>query len=268
LALRIHGVRAEPRDVLRAGEELRRDRATRSRASVAIAVVGIINIVSAAMPPLRERLSLVLHLVPLAVPQIASALLGLSGLALLALAWGVRKGQRQAWTVSVVILIGSAVLHLVKGVELTESLLPLLILGYLISGRHAFQTSVDLPSRRFAALWLICGTLTATVLATTGLEIFYLLDTPRTPLSIGRAYLAVTERMVGDSGDRVAESDERVLESEPVVAWRRDRHRDVVSRVSLGRGSAARSDRLCRTTDTRSRTDARRRHARLLRTSP
>jgi lysylphosphatidylglycerol synthetase-like protein (DUF2156 family) len=198
LALRIHSERAEPRDVLRAGEELRRDRATRSRASIAIAVVGIIDIVSAAMPPLRERLSLVLHIVPLAVPQIASALVGLSGLALLALAWGVRKGQRQAWTISVVLLIGTAVLHLIKGVELTESLLPLLILGYLVSGRHSFQTSVDLPSRRFAVLWLFFGTLTASVLATTGLEIFYTLDTPRTPLSFGEAYLAVTERMVGD----------------------------------------------------------------------
>ena len=140
MALRIHSERAEPRDVLRAGEELRRDRATRSRASIAIAVVGIIDIVSAAMPPLRERLSLMLHIVPLAVPQLASALVGLSGLALLGLAWSVRKGQRQAWTISMVLLIGTAVLHLLKGVELTEGVLPLLILAYLVSGRHAFQT--------------------------------------------------------------------------------------------------------------------------------
>ena len=198
MALRIHSERDDPRAVERAGEELRRDRATRSRAAVAIALVGVLDIVSAAMPPLRERLSLILHIVPLAVPQLASALVGLSGLALLGLAWGVRKGQRQAWTISVVLLIGTAVLHLLKGVELTESVLPLLILAYLVSGRHAFQTAVDPPSRRFAVVWLVLGTFMASVLAATGIEIFYLLDTNDMPLSIKSAYLAVIERMWGD----------------------------------------------------------------------
>ena len=98
----MHSERDESRAVERAGEELRRDRTTRNRAAIAIAVVGVLDVVSAAMPPLRERLSLMLHIVPLAVPQLASALVGLSGLALLGLAWGVRKGQRQAWTISVV----------------------------------------------------------------------------------------------------------------------------------------------------------------------
>ena len=200
MALRIHSERDESHAVERAGEELRRDRATRSRAAIAIAIVGVLDVVSAAMPPLRERLSLMLHVVPLAVPQLASALVALSGLALLAFAWGVRKGQRQAWTISVVLLIGTAVLHLLKGVELTESVLPLLILAYLVQGRHAFQTSVDLPSRRFAVVWLVLGTFTASVFATTGLEIFYLLDTDHMPISVTNAYLAVIERMVGDQG--------------------------------------------------------------------
>jgi lysylphosphatidylglycerol synthetase-like protein (DUF2156 family) len=198
LALRIHSEREDPRVVERAGEQLRRDRATRTRAAIAIAVVGVLDVVSAAMPPLRERLSLILHIVPLAVPQLASALVGLSGLALLALAWGIRKGQRQAWTISVVLLIGTAVLHLLKGVDITEGVLPLLILAYLVSGRRAFQTAVDLPSRRFAVVWLVLGTFTASVFATTGLEIFYTLDTDHMPISIKSAYLAVVERMVGD----------------------------------------------------------------------
>jgi lysylphosphatidylglycerol synthetase-like protein (DUF2156 family) len=139
-----------------------------------------------------------LHIVPLAVPQLASALVGLSGLALLGLAWGVRKGQRQAWTISVVLLIGTAVLHLLKGVELNQSVLPLLILAYLVQGRHAFQTAVDLPSRRFAVIWLVFGTFTASVFAMTGVEIFYLLDTDHMPMSVTTAYLAVIERMFGD----------------------------------------------------------------------
>lgn len=161
-------------------------------------MAGVADLVSAVMPPLRYRLDLMLRVVPLAVPQIAAALVGLSGLALVALAWGVRKGQRQAWTISVVLLATTTVLHLVKGVELSESLLSLFILAYLVSGRHSFRTAVDLPSRRFAVMWLVFGTATTTLLATAGLEAFFVLDTVHSPLSLGRAYLAVTERLVGD----------------------------------------------------------------------
>lgn len=184
--------------VSRSGRSLRRDRSVRNRASIAIALAGVANVISAVTPPLRNRLNLLLQVVPLAVPQIAAALVGLSGLALLALAWGVRKGQRQAWMVSVVLLASTAVLHLVKGVELDESLLSFLILAYLGSARHSFGTAVDLPSRRFALIWLGLGTAVTSVLATAGLEIFFVLDTVRNPLSIGRAYLAVVERMIGD----------------------------------------------------------------------
>jgi lysylphosphatidylglycerol synthetase-like protein (DUF2156 family) len=198
LAFRIERDAGRPRFVNRSGNSLRRDRSVRSRASIAIAVAGVADLVSAVLPPLRYRLDLMLQVVPLAVPQLAAALVGLSGLALVALAWGVRKGQRQAWTISVVLLATTTVLHLLKGVELNDSLLSLLILGYLVSGRHSFRTAVDLPSRRFAALWLVFGTAVTTVLATASLEAFFLLDTVRSPLSIEKAFLAVAERLVGD----------------------------------------------------------------------
>ena len=198
MALRTEGDVGRSRFVSRSGSSLRRDRAVRTRASIAIAVAGVADLVSAVMPPLRYRLDLMLQLVPLAVPQIAAALVGLSGLALVALAWGVRKGQRQAWTISVVLLATTTVLHLLKGVELNESLLSLLILAYLVSGRNSFRTAVDLPSRRIAVLWLTLGTAATTLLATAGLEAFFVLDTVHSPLSLGKAYLAVAERLVGD----------------------------------------------------------------------
>ena len=198
MAFRIERDAGRPRFVNRSGTSLRRDRSVRSRASIAIAIAGVADLVSAVLPPLRYRLDLMLQVVPLAVPQLAAALVGLSGLGLVALAWGVRKGQRQAWTIAVVLLATSTVLHLLKGVELNDSLLSLLILGYLVSGRHSFRTAVDLPSRRFAALWLVFGTAVTTVLATASLEAFFLLDTVHSPLSIEKAFLAVAERLVGD----------------------------------------------------------------------
>ena len=64
----------------------------RRRAAGLIALAGALNLLSAITPPLEHRLRGLLDLVPLAVPQTATALVTLSGLGLLALARGVRRG--------------------------------------------------------------------------------------------------------------------------------------------------------------------------------
>src|SRR5205823_2577910 len=79
------------------------------------------NLASALYPPQAHRLQAVNRLVPLAVPRAATALVALAGLALLFLARGVRRGHRLAWMVAVGLLEGSALLHVVKGVDLEEA---------------------------------------------------------------------------------------------------------------------------------------------------
>lgn len=179
-------------------DTVRQDRARRARASLALAVAGLNDLTTALLPPMRGRLSLLLRIVPLAVPQLADALVGLAGIALLALAWGVRKGQRQAWAVSVALLAGTTILHLVKGVEVWSSLLSAAILYYLWICSSSFRTAVDRTSRRLAAVSLVLGTAAITLVAVGAIETYFVLDTDHPPLSLGRAYLAVVERLVGD----------------------------------------------------------------------
>jgi lysylphosphatidylglycerol synthetase-like protein (DUF2156 family)/UDP-2,3-diacylglucosamine pyrophosphatase LpxH len=164
-----------------------------------IALAGLIDLVSSFTPPLRHRLAHLLPLVPLAVPRTAAALVALAGLGLLLLARSVRRGQRHAWQIAVVLLGGSALLHLVKGVDLEEAIIALGGLAYLVVNREAFGGSVDQPSLRRGMLALAGGGALAIGLGTAVVEY----DTRfrhrglirRLPL--GRALAAVAERMVG-----------------------------------------------------------------------
>ena len=60
-------------------------------------MAGVIDVLTAVTPPLRGRLHLVLELLPYVASQTAGALVALIGIGLLALARGVRRGQRRAF---------------------------------------------------------------------------------------------------------------------------------------------------------------------------
>ncbi|MDQ1402561.1 MAG: lysyl-tRNA synthetase, class [Actinomycetota bacterium] len=172
-----------------------RVRRTRRWAAVAIALAGVLDVASAVTPPLRDRLGEILNLVPLAVPVAASAIVAIAGLALLLLARGVRRGQRHAWQISIALLAGSSLLHIVKGGDLEEALAALVVCGYLISGRSAFRVAADRPSviRGFATLLL--GGALAVAAATVAVEAFPGHTMHRLPWT--KAVLAVTERLAG-----------------------------------------------------------------------
>ncbi len=119
-------------------DHLRRRRRTRRMAAGALAGAGLINLVSALTPPMAERLRWLRAVVPLAVPEVAAALAALSGLGLLLLARGVRRGQRRAWGVSLAVLVASACFHLVKGVDVEEAVVALVVAGYLLAHGRAF----------------------------------------------------------------------------------------------------------------------------------
>ncbi len=170
---------------------------TRRVASVLVFVAGAANLASAATPPMRAGLHLVLELEPLVVSQTAAALVALAALVLLSLARGVRRGQRQAWLVSSALLGGSALLHLVKGVELADSSLCLGVLLWLVAHRRSFTTAVDRPSRALALRGLLAGVALTTALATAAVEVSLLFDPDINPIPPQRAFAAVAERLAG-----------------------------------------------------------------------
>lgn len=173
--------------------DAKRLKRTRRTAGAAIALTGIVNIASSLTPPLRRRFELLHDVLPITVPQTAAAVVAGSGVALLLLSRSVRRGQRHAWALALVLVGLSGVLHLLKGLDVEEAAAAGLVIGYLVTRRGAFQAPYDRPSlwRAFsvlatgASVAVLTGTMTALWL-------------PRTShLSIWRAFEAVTERLAG-----------------------------------------------------------------------
>ncbi len=172
--------------------DARPSRRTRRVAAGALAGAGLLNLASALTPPLMERLRWLRGVVPLAVPQAAAALTALSGLGLLLLARGVRRGQRRAWAVSLAVLAASAGFHLAKGVDVEEAVLALVVAAYLLAHRSAFPAPADRRGLRSAVLAAGAGAAAVTVVGAGSVE-----AVSRGGLPLGWAVVAAGERLVG-----------------------------------------------------------------------
>jgi len=169
-------------------------RTVRRVAAAAVGVAGALNLVSVFTPPLAGRLSGLLDLVPLVVPQAAAALVALAGLGLLFLATILLKGHRYAWSVAMALLAGSAVLHILKGADIEDALVAGGIALYV--GRHQkfFRTPADRHSVRATARVLLIGSVIATLAGALAFELFPQ-DFVESRLPLRQALLGVAHRV-------------------------------------------------------------------------
>ncbi|HMK63634.1 MAG TPA: phosphatidylglycerol lysyltransferase domain-containing protein, partial [Acidimicrobiales bacterium] len=178
----------------------RRSRRVRRWAALAIALAGVVDLLSAVTPPLRGRLHAVLQILPLAATQAAGAVVALAGIGLLALARGVRRGQHRAWFIAVVLLTLTLALHLVRGGDIEESGLSAAVLAVLLVFRNEFRAPSDRPSTRSAVIAFGAGVLGITVVTTTAVELtLRFMHHPHHFIPLWRAGYAVVGRLVGVS---------------------------------------------------------------------
>jgi lysylphosphatidylglycerol synthetase-like protein (DUF2156 family) len=167
-------------------------RRARRAAGAATTLAGLVNLVSALTPPLHGRLQQLLDLAPMVVPQTAAALVALLGVALLLLTRGILRGQRRAWGAALVVLFASALLHILKGVDVEEAAASLAVAAYLGVHRSAFSA----PSDRLSAVRGLLGVTmvgsSALALAVCAIETF---SRPRP--SIADATVAGLDRLIG-----------------------------------------------------------------------
>lgn len=174
----------------------RRDR-VRRRAAVAVVVVGLLGIASALTLPLGLRLQGLLELLPIELPQGAAAGVVVVAVAMLMLARGLRRGSRAAWAVTLGMLGASAVLHLLKGIDVEESLLALAVAGWLVRHRAAFPVRPDARTlHRVTALVLATGL--GVLALSTALVILTGQRGPAGPAHETQTARSVVERLVGD----------------------------------------------------------------------
>lgn len=106
-------------------------------------LAGVMTIISAAGPIVPERFDVLSRAVPLDVHVTARVLAVQLGLVLLFLSRALRRGKRRAWYLAVAASASLVVVHLLKGLDLEEAFVHLVLLVILLAGHRAFYAKSD-----------------------------------------------------------------------------------------------------------------------------
>lgn len=142
-------------------------------ATLLTTLAGIVNLLSAVTRGLPNRVQLLKPLFPFEYRANAHIFAALTGFFLLILAVNLLRRKRTAWWVTIALLIISILSHLIKGLDVEESLLSAVLLGQLILMRDVFTAQSDRPSIAQGVRILFAALVFTLVYGTIG---FYLLD--------------------------------------------------------------------------------------------
>ena len=112
------------------------------------AFVGAIGVASALTPEMADRLRLVRGVLPPGFPTAARVGALAFGILLIWLSRSLARRRRRAWQLAVVVVLGSAVLHLAKGLDFEEAIVSLALLAALVRYRSRFDVPGDPASTR------------------------------------------------------------------------------------------------------------------------
>lgn len=142
-------------------------------AAILVALMGLINVLSAVTPSLSDRIKFLETFSPLEVRHGGHLTAALAGFALLVLSRSLARRKRVAWLLTLGLLGISAISHLVKGLDYEESLLAGGMMVMLWLMRAHFHADSDRPSIK-QGLWTLVGALLFTLAY--GVIGFFLLD--------------------------------------------------------------------------------------------
>jgi lysyl-tRNA synthetase class 2 len=106
-------------------------------------VAGVISILSALTPEETSRLDLVQGVLSSTVTDAARTVALALGLGMIWLSRGLARRKRRAWELAVVVVLASAVVHLIKGLDFEEATAHLLLLVALWRTRRQFVAPGD-----------------------------------------------------------------------------------------------------------------------------
>jgi phosphatidylglycerol lysyltransferase len=135
--------------------------------------MGVINVLSAITPTMQSRLLRLSDISPLGVRHGGRLTATLAGFALILLASNLWRRKRVAWLMTVVILVISAISHIVKGLDIEEATLALGLAAWMVYLRPHFHARSDPPSIRQG---LQMAVISAIFTLAYGVAGFYLLD--------------------------------------------------------------------------------------------
>ncbi|OQY92917.1 MAG: hypothetical protein B6D39_04020 [Anaerolineae bacterium UTCFX2] len=142
-------------------------------AAALVALMGVINVLSAVTPSLSDRFRILEEYSPLTVQRGGHITAALAGFALLILAWNLGRRKYVAWLLTLGVLGISAVSHMIKGLDYEETLLAIGLMVMLWLMRAHFHARSDRPSIQQGLRVLVEAFLFTLAYGVAG---FYLLD--------------------------------------------------------------------------------------------
>lgn len=142
-------------------------------AAILVALMGVVNVLSAVTPSLADRLKLLEQYSPLEVRHGGHLTAALAGFALLVLAGNLARRKRVAWALTLIVLGLSAASHMIKGLDYEEALLAGSLMLMLFLMRAHFHARSDPPSIQ-QGVRVLAGAFVFTLAY--GVTGFYLLD--------------------------------------------------------------------------------------------
>jgi lysyl-tRNA synthetase, class II len=146
--------------------------------ALAAVALGVVDVVDSLEPERTTRIHDLTKVVPLGVAQGASGATVVAGLLLIMLGQGLRRRKRRAWRFALVVTIATMVLHVVKGLDIEEAGVSLLLAVLLVVLSAQFYAGGDPRTRLRAPVTFIAMVITSFVLG-------YLLLTARGGSLIG-----------------------------------------------------------------------------------
>lgn len=119
--------------------------------AMAIFILGIINIISVATPPLAERLRIEHAYLPVEAVHASRLLVLMLGIALLITAAYLLKGLKAAWVAAVVFTFLSLIAHIGKALDFEEALISASILIILIASYKQYRVKSSIKWIRIGA---------------------------------------------------------------------------------------------------------------------
>jgi lysyl-tRNA synthetase, class II len=141
--------RAAPPDTASA-DQPRLLRGVPTAIAISAVTLGLIDVVDSLAPERAARLHDLTRVVPLGVVQGASAATVVAGLLLVMLGQSLRRRKRRAWRAALVLSALTMVLHVVKGLDIAEASISLLLVVLLVALSDQFYAEGD-PRTRLRA---------------------------------------------------------------------------------------------------------------------
>lgn len=136
-------------------------------------VMGLVNLTSAIMPALSNRLDVLKTILPFEVRHGGRITTALAGFALLIVARNLWRRKRVAWFIALIALFVSLISHMVKGLDFEEASFSLILIIWLVLMAPYYHTRSDPPSIKQGVFVLAFSLIFTLFYGTIG---FWLLD--------------------------------------------------------------------------------------------